>query len=365
MYPVIYAQWVKDKRKPFLILLFIGLSILATLLFGNIGENTESKVDIFASGPEREEIEEKWVTILNENSDIEFTVTSEEDAREQVAEGKRDVAVHVMEHDYRLITSSDMPNVQLVEQEVHKIFTEEAELQALTGTENTADIRKEVKSYLENAPLLVETEAIQGGELTKHDMGKQLLFVFTLFIAMFTIGFKVNGINADKVSGVWNRLILSPVSKVGMYSGHLVYSFIIGFFQMVVVLVLFKYVFDFEIGNFAMILTIAAVFTLSAVSLAMLITGIAQTPEKFYMIYPSLLPIIPGISGLYMAPGVMDNPVFTVLADIFPLGYAVEAMLDVALYNAGWGDILLPIAFMLLLAVMYMGIGINLGERRK
>ncbi|WP_370222306.1 ABC transporter permease, partial [Cytobacillus sp.] len=112
-----------------------------------------------------------------------------------------------------------------------------------------------------------------------------------------------------------------------------------------------------------LILTIAAVFTFSSVSLAMLVAGFTKTPEKFNMVYPSVIPIIPIISGVYVPPGVMDNPVFTFIADLFPMGYALEAMMDAALFGAGWSEIMLPVSLMLLISVIYMGIGINLGER--
>lgn len=363
MYPVFYAQFLKDKRKPLLILLFIGLSIVATLIFGNSAWGSKTSVSIFASGPNAGEIEQKWVTLLNENTDTKYEISDEATAREQVREGKRDAAIHVMEEDYRVITASDMPNIHLIEQEVHKVFTEEAQLKALAGTEEKAELRESVDRFMENPPMAVGLRSLDGGELSSHDMGTQLLFGFTLFLAMFTIGFKVNGINADKVSGVWNRLNLSSVSKINLYTGHLLYSFIIGFFQMTVVFLLFDYVMNFEIGPLPIILVIAAVFTLSSVSLAMLLAGVAKTPEKFNMVYTSVIPIIPIISGVYVPPGVMDNPVFTFAAGWFPMGYAVESMMDVALFGAGWNDILLPISIMLLIAVLYMGLGINLGER--
>lgn len=365
MYPVLYAQFLKDKRKPLLIFLFIALSILATLIFGDTSRQTEVTVDVFASGSNAEEIEQRWVKLLNDNSETKFVISEESEAREQVREGKRDVAIHIMENDYRLITASNMPNILLVEQEVHQIFTEEAQLQAIAGSENTTNLRKEFESYFENSPITVQTENVNGGKLTSYDMGTQLLFGFTLFLTMFTIGFKVNGINEDKVSGVWNRLILSPVSKINMYLGHLLYSFFVGFFQLSAVFLIFKYVMNFEIGPLPLILMLAAVYALSSVSLAMLIAGIAKTPEKFNMIYPSVVPIIPVISGVYMPQGAMDNPVLNFIADVLPLGYAVDAMMDVALFGAGWSDIMLPISLLLLISVMYMGIGINLGERGK
>ncbi|GAB3069232.1 ABC transporter permease [Virgibacillus ainsalahensis] len=365
MYSVIMAQWLKDKRKPYIIILFIGLSILATLVFGDTTRQNETNVAIFADGPNAEEIEQKWEGLLNANNETKFVITDEKTAREQVAEGNRDVAIRVMENDYRLITSSDMPNIQLVEQQVHQVFVREAQLQAAAGSTDAAALRDEVDAYLANPPVTVQTQTPDGEDIPQHNMGTQLLFGFTLFIAMFTIGFKVNGVPADKVNGIWDRLILSPVSKTNMYAGHLIYSFCVGFFQMSVVFFIFHYVMGYELGNLPMILVLAAVFTLSTVSMAMLIAGIAKTPEKFNMIYPSLVPIIPVISGVYMPPGTISNPVLQFIADLFPLTYGVDAMMDVTLFDAGWSDITLPIAFMLLIGVLYMGVGINLIERRK
>ena len=43
------------------------------------------------------------------------------------------------------------------------------------------------------------------------------MFGFSLFLVMFTIGFKVNTITKDKASGVWNRLILSPSENRDVY----------------------------------------------------------------------------------------------------------------------------------------------------
>ena len=43
----------------------------------------------------------------------------------------------------------------------------------------------------------------------------------------------------------------------------------------------------------------------------------------------------------------------------------MDALTDVAFYNAGWQEIGMPIAMMILIGVLCMGIGINLVERRK
>lgn len=366
MFPVFKAQWRKDKRKPLLVILFLVGSIALTLIFSSNNMTSQTTIAIFSNESNSSDVVDKWEPLLNRSESFNFVIVDEETARTDVSEGRRDIAINLMEHDYRFITAYDIPTLPLIDQYVKKIFIEEAQIEAAAGSQEIDEIKNYIEGYLEDPPLQIHTESLDGGEVSNHDMGIQLLFGFTLFMTMFTIGFKVNGVLSDKVSGVWNRMILSPVSKTGMYMGHLLYSFLVGFIQITVVFVIFHYLLNYDLGNnFAMLLVIAAVYALSIVSMAMLITGFVKTPEQFYMIYPSVVPIIPVISGVYMPPGTISNTVLLFIADLFPLTHAMEAMMGVTLYHAGWNEIALPLVLMLLIGVICMGVGINLVERRK
>ncbi|MFA1821027.1 ABC transporter permease [Virgibacillus oceani] len=366
MLAVFKAQLKKDIRSPMTVILLTVGAILLTFIFANTNEQTEITVPIFSSEPNGGEVEEKWEPLLNDNQGYAFVITDEEAARTDVEEGNIEAAIQLSENDYQIIAASNKRVVQLIEDHVHTVLTQEAQLSAATGEEDVTVIRNEVDAYLEGAPLQMQIESIEGGDVPNFNMPIQLLFGFTLFMAMFTIGFKVNAVTSDKVSGVWNRMILSPVSKTGMYAGHLVYSFFIGFLQILIVLVIFNYLLDYDLGHdFGMILTVAAVFTLSMVSVGMIFTGFIKTPEQFNMIYPSVMPIIPIISGVYMPPGLISNPVLLFIADLFPLTHAMEALMDISLYEAGWNEITLPLVLMLLIGVVCMGVGVNLVERRK
>lgn len=150
-----------------------------------------------------------------------------------------------------------------------------------------------------------------------------------------------------------------------MYCGYLIYSFLITLFQILTVLFIFKYVMNYELGeNFWLILLIAAIFTFSMISIAMLITGFVRTPEMFYVIYSTFIPMIPLISGAYMMPGTITQPIILFIADLFPLAHAMEAIMSVIFYQAGLQDIMIQLLIMILISVIAMGIGINLIERR-
>jgi len=361
---VFWAQFTKDKRNPIFIILFIAGSILATLVFAE-GVYSPTKVAIFSEGENASEIEKKWVDLLNVDDSFQFVVVEPNEAREDVRDGKLDVAVKVMETDYRLVATSELPTVSYVQQHVDKVFQQEAQLSAIVQSKENGNVREELENYLEEAPFQMETQGLESEKVPNYNMSTQLLFAFTFLISMFILGLKVNNVTHDKVSGIWDRMILSPISKTKMYCGYILYSFLITLFQVVVVLFVFKYLMNYELGDqLWLIILIAAFFIFSMISIAMLITGFVKTPEQFYAIYPSVIPLIPIVSGAYMMPGTITNSALLFIADLFPMAHAMDAILSVIFYDAGFKDVMMSLLFMLLIGVVAMGLGINLIERR-
>ncbi|MCV9885040.1 ABC transporter permease [Metabacillus halosaccharovorans] len=364
MNSVVWAQFTKDKRNPIFIILFIAGSILATLVFAG-GVYSPTKVAIFSEEDNASEIEKKWVDLLNVDDSFQFVVVEPNEAREDVRDGKLDVAVKVMETDYRLVATSELPTVSYVQQHVDKVFQQEAQLSAIVQSKENENVREELERYMEEAPFQIETQGLESDKVPNYNMSTQLLFAFTFLISMFILGLKVNNVTHDKVSGIWNRMILSPISKTKMYCGYVLYSFLITLFQVVVVLFVFKYLMNYELGDqLWLIILIAAFFIFSMISIAMLITGFVKTPEQFYAIYPSVIPLIPIVSGAYMMPGTITNSALLFIADLFPMAHAMDAIMSVIFYDAGFRDVMMSLLFMLLIGVVTMGLGINLIERR-
>lgn len=365
---VFKIQFAKDRRKPFLLITMMALAVLATVVFAG-GSHGPVKVAVIAEGADGAGAAavNAWLPLLNaDRGELEFVVSGEKQALERVKRGQLPAAVVVTEQNYRLIAASDSPTVDHIERYVQRVFMQELQIRALSAGGDAGAMRESVQRTMMNPPVRVAMQTADGEPAEAHPMQTQLLFAFTLLVAMFTAGFKVNGVTNDKVAGIWNRLILSPVTKTGMYLGYLLYSFCVTFVQIFAVLVIFRYVLHYELGErFGLLAVIAAVFAFAIISLAMFVTGFVSKPEQFYAIYTSVIPLIPLISGAYMPPGMLDLPVLQFIADLFPMAHAMDAFLDVAAHDAGWSGIWLPVSIMLLLGIVYMGIGINLVERRR
>ncbi|TDQ36239.1 ABC transporter permease [Aureibacillus halotolerans] len=365
MLAVFMTQWVKEKRAPILSLLFLALSIAAALLFGTTAQQP-STVDVFLGEELSEEETERWMTLLNQSETFVFQRTDERTAIEKLEKGRSDIVLKLLKDDYRLISAVQLPGLQFIEHYVQQVFTDEMQLrETAEKMTNPKVYRQNVASQMADPPLSVDIRGLEGTEFVPHNMQLQLLFGFTLLFVMFTVGFKLNAIAKEKVAGIWDRLIVSPVHKSGIYTGHLLYAWTIGIVHVLLIFLLFHYVFSFELNEHLIgLLAISALFLFTVVSMTLLIAGMTRTPEQFDMIFPVLVPLMPLISGVYMPPGAMTNDGLLLLAEFLPLTHAMEAMLGLAVYDQSLTDLFLPLAKLLLMAVLFMGIGMNLVERK-
>jgi len=366
MTPILLSQWMKEKRNPALLLLFTGITIVAALLFGG-SKDSEMMIEVFSESGMSAKDRAGWIALLNQNESYLFKEQDEKAAIKKVREGRADLTVKLTENDYRIIAAVDNPNVQLAEQYIRTVYERELLLRAAAlAVEDEAVFRESVSGYLENPPLQLRVEGAGGGKLIHYDMGMRLLFTFSLYMAMFTVGFKVNAMMKDKASGVWNRLILSPLSKTEMYLGHLLYSTCIGILQILLVFSIFRFVFGYDMGSqYGLQLLVIVVYTLSIVSLSILFVGILKTPEQFTALFSSIIPIMPLISGAYMPPGAITNSFLLGAAEAIPLTHAMEALTGIVMYGNGIAELWIPLAKMLLISVICMGIGINMMERKQ
>src|SRR5699024_12279075 len=86
----------------------------------------------------------------------------------------------------------------------------------------------------------------------------------------------------EKKSVIWDRIILSPAKKWEMYTANFIYSSIVGYLQISIILLMFRFVFNVDFGGKLDILLVAVIpYVLTIVSLIILIIGIVKTVQQF------------------------------------------------------------------------------------
>ncbi|PSL40269.1 ABC-2 type transport system permease protein [Planomicrobium soli] len=365
MKSVFSLQWQRFRRTPAMVLSFFAMTILFVAMMAGNNPAERAPVLTYADGSMTEQQAAEWVELLNAKEEFSFQLVKEAEARKAVSSGDATLALYMMEADYRLVLAADDMSRFVLEAFLDRTYREELRLRQMESQTADAGFRERVATVMKEPALRVETSTLEGTDLFQYDNQLQLLFGMSLFFSVYTIMFSLTKIVEEKKYGTWNRLILSPLGKWEIYLGHLTYSFVIGFAQIVLVFLLFRYVFGFNLGDrFAAMLLITACYTFAIVALSMIIMGLVSRPQQLQAIVPILATGMAMIGGAFWPIEIVRNPFLLAVSKILPITYGLDALKGVAIYNRSWQELAEPISIMLLFGVVCMGIGINLMERR-
>lgn len=364
MLAILTAQLQKLKRNPATILILTAMTVLFTMLLGvNMGEKV--KVYTYCDSNVSEAQRAKWIALLNESDAWAFELTDEQTARNKVIDNEALFAVRLMEDDYRIIASIDNTDSIMLDAYIRSVYEKELMYQSVETQIPMTDVRERLKQLMEEPVLAVESVQFESDQSFKYDPRLQSLFGFSLFFSIYTVAYAVNALLFDRMNRIWDRVILSPVSKTSMYIGHLINSFLTGYVQILIVFLVFRYVFDFPLGeHFGSILALIAIYTFSIVALCMLMAAFVRTPQQMDVLTPIVSVSMAMIGGAYWPIEIVTNPVLIGLSKVVPVTYGMEALKGIAYHSYSLPDLMQPILYLCLIGVVCMGIGINMMERR-
>ncbi len=160
-------------------------------------------------------------------------------------------------------------------------------------------------------------------------------------------------------------MILSPLRKWEMYVANLIYSFVMGYLQVLIIFFIFRFLLgvDFK-GKFMEACLLVIPYVFSIVALSILLTAIVKNVQQFNAVIPIVSVSFAMIGGAYWPLEIVESPFLIALSKINPITYGMEVLNGVALYGYPLEELLFPISILILMGVVMMGIGIHLMERR-
>lgn len=366
MKSVFLLQLQRFRREPLLVLSFLALTIVFVAVMGGSNGGNSLTVPTYADPALSDEETEQWLGHLNGQPDLRFEQVQEEQARQAVFSGDTPVALQLLADDYRLLVVADAPSRFAIEGYIDRVYRQELRIRQLEQL-GVEEARAAIAESEEEPALTVVSESQEErGEAFIYDGQLQMLFGMSLFFSIYTIMYSLMKIVEEKRYGTWNRLILSPLLKWQIYMGHLLYSFLVGFVQIVLVFLLFRYGFNFDVGdNFLLLLLITAVYTFSIVAISMLVMGLVRSPQQLQAVVPIIGTGMAMIGGAFWPIELVGNQILLSISKVLPITYGLDALKQVAIHGRGFTAITEQLSIMLLIGVVCMGIGINLMERRR
>lgn len=351
---------------------FVTMTIL-TLVFAfvvSLGDGSKVNVPMYTSDADmRDSIIPE---LLGDADRFDFQWMSEEETEREIDNGKAEIGVEIESDGFRLLVGVDSGWKNLLRQTIQKAYMKKIQLDEVTSEANGNGSRdvgvEELNTMLssqENASFAIETHDFEGGDAFVYDETYHALFGFMLFFVIFTISSSVFEIFEEREDGIWDRLILSPVKKWEIYAGNFIYSFLTGYIQVAVVLLVFRYVRGLDFGGqftASMIALLPYVFAIVAV--AILITGLVRTGQQYNVMISIAAMVLAMLGGAFWPLDAVESEWMLLLSKLDPITYGLELMNGIAVNGAPLTDFLLPISILLMMGVVLTGIGMHLMEKR-
>jgi len=224
---------------------------------------------------------------------------------------------------------------------------------------------KAYKSAVDNwkyrKPIRVTGQLIGSSDKTGNDSLKHSIIGFSIFFSMYTIVFGIGTILNDKQYNTWQRMMISPLSKVDILGGSLIVTFIIGSIQLGVLILAGRYLFNIHWGqSISGILLIAGTFVFAVTSLGLFLSGMVKTHSQLAAISPVILTSTAMLGGCMWPLEIVNSKILLILANFTPQKWAVEGMEKIATYGHGFEAAILPSLILILMGLIFFGMGVKL-----
>lgn len=349
------------KRKPLVLLtMTIMTVVLAYVLSGGVGgqqaifianDHSETSIDVLDK--------------LNSIKDYSFQSMSNIELEEKI-EGDPDlIGVLLTESTYTVLSSAEtdvVRNVSLVIEAAYNETAFEKKVVEIAGMDKWNEVNRMLS--VEEA-FEINISAMDEKQTFRYDGALQSLFGYMLFFVFYTISTNVQFILEDKRTGVWNRLKLASISRAQLYFGHLSFSFLIGLLQMLLVLLVFRFIVGTNMyGAFWEIVVISSIYVLLVLAVSLLIISLSKTVSQSGVIVSLLAVAFAMLGGAYWPLEVVQSEGLLTMKWFSPIYYAMEALKRVTIYGETFSAVSTYLLMMLLLAATFIAGGIYLLEKK-
>ena len=384
MLSIIRIRFTRLKHEFYVLLIMTAMALGFTFLMGMI-QSGDFTPTVLIVDNDKSEYSEMLVHELNTNNAFRYYNTSYDDAAEKVEENKVLAAIIIEASFMQDIEDGKVPGIGIMKVKFDRdIYTLESIISSITskmiGNINiahvTADYVKQfsnpskesivskaynnaVESWKYRKPISVKTETLDSSK--KYDNNKHLMIGFTLFFSMYTIVFAIGEILNDRENNTWQRLLMSPVSRSSILGGNLVMTFLLGVFQVGILILSGKYLFGLDLGSSTGgLLVIALAFVFTVTSLGLLLSGIVKTHSQLSAVTPIILTSTSMLGGCMWPLDIVNSKLLLTLANLTPQKWAVQGMEKIAMYGADFSSAIVPTLVLVGMGLLFFIIGVRL-----
>jgi len=357
---LVRKEFLQLRRDPITLRLIVAVPILQTLIFGYAINYDVKHLRTVVLDEDRSYDSRELVAKMtaSEYFDVVASVDSEAALRREIDSGDASVGL-VIDHDYGKDRHRGAPAKALLVVNASDTTTASQGMAIAGGISNELSFRSLAARAgwkASGPPVDLRVRPWYNPDL------RTATFIIPGLIAIiltFTlIQFTAMAIVRERERGTLEQLQVTPVTRVEIILGKIAPFVLIGVFQLTLIIVLMRFLFQVPIeGSVFELYLVGLMFIAAVLGLGMLLSTLAKTQmQAMQMSFFFLLPFI-FLSGYVFPIGGMPK-FFQVVSYLIPAKYFIEVVRGIVLRGAGLGELKEPVAWLTFYTVVIIGLAV-------
>lgn len=223
-----------------------------------------------------------------------------------------------------------------------------------TAYEDTYDkLRNNAKDRL---ALTVKTGSDQS-LAQKNAIMMHSLIGFLIFFVAYSSVFGATDVLTERKQNTWQRLLISPSSKLGMLIGNFLVSWILGIIQLALVFFVGANLFGVDFGgNLVFMFFAGMLFCFAMSGFGILLSSLAKSMQQIGALTSVALTAFGMLGGCLWPLDLVKNPILIGLSKVIPHTYAVKALTGLS-QGGSIATVMPNLLVLLAMAMIFLSIG--------
>jgi ABC-2 type transport system permease protein len=206
--------------------------------------------------------------------------------------------------------------------------------------------------------ILVHSSVVSKNRATKQLNGMGGASIgFGIMFMMSTL-VSVTGVMLEaRKSGIWYRMMATPVRRIHILSGYLLSFVLTGWIQFGILMAISSIIFGVHWGNWLGVIVLVTAMVFAIVGLGLCMAGFVKTSEQQNALGTLVVVATCMLGGVFWPLDIVPD-LMRKIAEAMPQFWAMQGFTELIARGGTLTDILQPVAVLFGFAVLFLGIGI-------
>lgn len=364
-------------QKPQSYFLMFAMPLIFTLIFGGLsGDDSADRMKLAVVDEDQSTLSKVFLQSVKENELFTLEPDSKQQAEQKVKDKKIGGLLYIPKGFEKQMLAEKNPTVtfkhgpdfvsaaaisQMINQNLIKLkmeFAASLHSSRYTGEDWKPVFSKIVKKTPAALAGVHKVEVKKGKAQTKLSNQSARSAGFSMMFVMIVMMSVTGTILEAKKSGVWYRMLSTPISRFQLMSGYFMSFFLLGWIQFGILMAATSALFDIRWGNPLGIAVLVSALLLCVVGLGLFIAGFVTTTEQQSAMGNIIVISTCMLGGVYWPLDVVPK-FMQKIAEFVPQTWAMKGFTELVARGGGVADIALPVAVLLIFSAVFLVAGMS------